>query len=174
MKSYIKKSYLVWFISIFTLVFSFNAVATEPLRATQKDTVKDHRYMKSKVTMYRNGKLVISTNSWSRKNWNGLKGHSVFVVIVDKKGNAIWASKSYRMKTIGGTKDLGTSSDHTDVNQETAPAAIGKHAHSIDIYHSAGNLSQNRDSQVRSIKKAIKTAEDIVKEVKDAVASSLK
>ncbi|WP_435020563.1 hypothetical protein TA3x_001899 [Tundrisphaera sp. TA3] len=141
----------------------------EPLKANKRDTVKDHRYMESNATLYRNGKFVIQTRSWSKKNFQGLKGQSVFAVVVDGKGNAIWASKVHKCKTIGGTQDPGTASDRKDTNDEKWPEAIGQHAKSIDIYHDAGDLSQNRKSQVNDIKEAVKSAGEIAQEVKNAI-----
>lgn len=143
------------------------------LNANKRDTVKDHRYMESDVTLYHNGKLVISTTSWSKKHNGGLKNHSVFVVCIDSNGNAIWASKTYKMTTIGGTLDVGTASEYKDVNEETAPPAIGENTSSIDIYHSAGDLSQNRASQVQDIKDSISTATAIANDVKNAIRDFL-
>ena len=168
--SFKRSMWLTWFISVATIIlFSFNVVAAEPIKASKQDTVKDHRYMKSDVTLYKNGQLVISTKSWSRKANGGLKNQSVFVVCVDDNGNAIRVSNAFRMTTVGGTRDRFTSSEHTDVNQENTPPAIGQHTKSIDIYHSAGDLSQNRKSQVESVKEAIRIATDIAQEVKNAV-----
>ena len=73
------------------------------------------------------------------------------------------------MTTIGGRNDLFTSSEHTDVNRENTSPAIGKHTKSIDIYHSSGDLSQDRTIQVESVKEAIRVATDIAQEVKNAV-----
>lgn len=117
------------FATVAFLAIAFTSVtnADEPVKASKEDTVKDNRYMKSDVTLYKNGKMVIETKSWSRKNFQGLKGQSVFVVCVDDKGNTLWASKAFRCTTVGGTKDLGTASEHKDVNNEECPEAIGKH-----------------------------------------------
>ena len=98
----------------------------------------------------------------------GLKGHSMFAVIADEKANAIWVTKAYKMKTVCGTMDV-CSHRETDVDQEEAPSTIGKYASKIYIYHDAGDLSQNRQGQVNAVKKAIREATDIAKEVKDAV-----
>lgn len=169
------RSFAIAAIALFTIgAAPYSASADEPVKASKEDKVKDHRYMKSDVTLYKNGKLVVETKSWSRKNFHGLKGQSVFIVCVDDKGNAIWASPAFRCTTVGGTKDPGTPSEHKDVHGEECPEAIGKHTKSIDIYHSAGDISQNRNSQVEDIKEAVKAAGDIATEVKDAVEKFLK
>lgn len=163
-----------WLLAAFLIMSSSYALAAGQVTGSKRTTVKDHRYMESHVTVYKNGEMVMSTNSWSKKHHGGLKGHSAFFVCVDNSGNAIWVSKPYKMTTIGGTWDPGTPSDHTDVDRETAPAAIGKYTSSVDIYHDAGNISQSRDAQVAAVKKAVREAGNIAKEVKDAVATALK
>lgn len=138
--------------------------ANDQVKASKEDAVKDHRYMRSDVTLYRNGKLVIQTRSWSRKSTGGLKGQTVFVVAVDDKGNAIWVSQVHKLRTVGGRKDPTTASDRTDTNSETWPEVIARHTKSIDIYHSAGDLSQSRESQ----KRAILESAQAIKEIKEA------
>lgn len=144
--------------------------AEEPVRASKTDTVKDHRYMESNVTLYKNGQLAIQTKCWSRKRFGGLTGQSLFVVCVDDKGNAIWVSKAFPCKTVGGLADVGTASEHTQTHTEALPEAIGKHTKAIDIFHDAGDISKRRQDQVEDVKKAIEQASDVAAEVKAAVA----
>lgn len=158
-----------WLIAISLLIFNTQTLAAGKVTEIKSTTVKDHRYMKSHVTVYNNGTMVMSTKSWSRKNNGGLKGHSAFFVNIDIHGNAIWVSKAYRMTTIGGKLDLSTPSEHTDTHSETAPAAIGKYTYSIDIYHNAGDISQTRDGQVDAVKKAVREAMSLGKEIKDVI-----
>lgn len=141
---------------------------TDKIHAYDRHDVKDHRVMETDVDIFRNGLIVMTTVSTSNKKWEGLTGHSMFAVIADDKGNAIWATTVYKMKTVCGTMDV-CSHRVTDVDQEQAPDAIGKYASSIYIYHDSGDLSQSRQAQVDSIKKAVHDATDIAKEVKDAV-----
>jgi hypothetical protein len=158
-----------------TVLFAtYTLSADEPVKASKKDTVKDHRYMESAATLYKNGKLVLETKSWSRKSLHGLKGQSVFIVCVDDKGNAIWASKAFKCTTVGGTKDVGTSPEHKDVHGEVFPEVIGKYTKSMDIFHDAGDISRNRQSQVDDIIEAGKAGGEIIKEIKDVIVESLK
>lgn len=130
--------------------------------------------METSATLYRNGKLVSETKSWSDKRLHGLKGHSFFIVCVDDKGNAIWASEAFKCTTVGGKADLATPSEHRDVHDVSLPEVIGKNTTSIDIFHDAGDISRNRKSQVEDIKEGVKAAGDIGAEIKDVVERLLR
>ena len=173
MKKFKFKKLFSWLLSAFILAFLSTASANNNvLSKYQRDDVSDHRVMETTTDVFKSGLIVSKTISTSNKQWVGLKGHSMFAVVADKKGYAIWVTKLYEMSTVCGKRDI-CKHRVTDTNQESAPVAIGEHASSIHIYHSSGNLSQSRKKQVNDAKKAIKEAGNIVKEVKDAVLDAL-
>jgi hypothetical protein len=171
--SIISKKQTYWLLGLLLIAITNIALASNVLSKYQRDDVSDHRVMETTTEVFKDGLIVSKTISTSNKQWEGLKGHSMFAVIVDSKGYRIWVTKPYKMTTVCGKRDF-CQHRVTNVNQESAPAAIGKNASAIHIYHSSGNLSQDRQGQVDKAKKAIREAGDIAKEVKDAVLNVLK
>ena len=137
--------------------------SNEPLIASKHTKVGDGLHMESEVTVYRNGKIVSSTKSWSKNFVHGLRNHSMFAVISDSQGNAIWVTKAYTMRTVSGTGDIGGHSQRTDTNQDNAPIAIGKYAYSIRIYHDSGSLSSIRNTMKNAIKDTIVITNELKK-----------
>ena len=70
---------------------------TTSIEASKSEEVASDKYMTTKATLYRNGKLMVEVYTDNDNFWHALRGH-VVVVVSDKDGNA-----------IGGTEELSCS-----------------------------------------------------------------
>ena len=149
-------------------------VAVAALTYSERTAVKDHRYMRSHVKMYRNGYVTITTKSASSKRFEGLKGQSFYVVAGDGMGNAIWVSQVHKCKTVGGIfPDFTGEASVVDTHNEQWPPEVARCVERLDVLHSAGDLHQDREKQVKDVKESVAAAGDIIQAVKDCIISKL-
>ena len=148
------------------------AQADKAVVAEKDGDVGNKKTMNTDVTLYRNGRMVISTYSRSRHLTEGLRGR-LYVVCVDGKGNAIWATEPDKCTTRGSKGDLFTESAGSNTFDHDIPAAVAKATDKIDIYHSTDDLDGAYQKMVENIIKTVKDSKDIVVEVRDAVLEVL-
>lgn len=145
-----------------------NASAQEgKVTASRRDRVESKRYMDSDATLYRNGLFTVQTTATSEHWTRGLRGHSLFVVMVDEKGRAVWVSQLFRPPTIGGRTDPSTSSIRKDTFTENIPEVAAQATRSMDIFQSGGSLMNARADWI----KRIKEMKDVAEELKRAQAA---
>jgi hypothetical protein len=121
------------------------------------------------VTLFRNGHMLIQTNS-SCWHWGeGLRGR-VFVVCIDDQGRAIWVTEEFACTTCGSRFDITAGSKHQNVFQTVLPEVIAKYTQSLDIAQYNGASPTDWRERLRQ---QIKDTTDLVDEVKTVVAESL-
>ncbi|KAF8124861.1 root hair defective 3 GTP-binding protein-domain-containing protein [Mycena galopus ATCC 62051] len=112
--------------------------ATDPIRATKDELVNSGRWITTKATLYRDGKLVVEAYTSSVHALNGLRGR-ILIVVKDKHGNAIGMTNELRCTTRGGALDPFTDSSGDDLFVLKFPRDVGRRAAGLDIYQ--GNKS---------------------------------
>jgi hypothetical protein len=78
--------------------------ATVPLSASKAEWVDSDKLLTFKVTLYRDGMLVVEVEADNDDLWHGLRGR-VLVVVRDKDGNAIGVTNELRSTTACGSFD---------------------------------------------------------------------
>jgi len=144
-----------------------HAERTRPniVETTKTTSFGSGRKMTTSASISRNGLLEMNTWSDTVNVTRGLSGHHVFVICYDQHGNAIWVSKAYKCKTIGGTGDLLTKSNDHDKHLEKFPDVIGKHTFSLKISHHSGSAKSARDIIVGSTKEAVEIHNEVKAEL---------
>lgn len=145
----------------------------EALVVEDEDKVAKGCRMHTTATLYRNGTLELKNRSWS-ENWlKGLKGHSLFAIILGENGRALGVSKLYYPPTVGaflpkfaGCDKIQTYVDY--VPEEVAQAAVG-----INVVHNEGPVRDNWKQLVDNVKRVIEDAEDINEKLKAAALDDL-
>lgn len=144
------------------------ARTTEPVRAaTPRQNVGWGKWMKTNATLYRDGRLQVSTFT-QNDNWTGGLRGRVLVVCVDAAGRAIWVSRDFVCTTRCSVPDFSCASYGTDLFAEAFPEVVGRYTHRLDIYQAeTPSFTNLRDSTIR----AIRDLRDVAKELKDAINS---
>jgi hypothetical protein len=113
--------------------------ATDPIQTTEKELVNPGRWMITKATLYRDGKLLVEAHTSSVSAFHGLRGR-ILVVVRDKHGNVIGMTNELRCTTRGGASDPFTRSSGNDLFTLQFPRDVGRRAAGLDIYHGDGSL----------------------------------
>ena len=116
------------------------------------------------ATQYTNGPLFVDSFS-KNDNWFYGMRPKTLVVSVDARGNAIWVSHVFNSATVCGVMDPSCASQRRETFSENEPAAIGRNAVRLDIYHADNpNYTDLRNQLIDLIKAGV----DVAQEVKDA------
>jgi hypothetical protein len=144
---------------------AFEALSTEPVRASKETVVGMGKTIKTDATLYRDGRLVVNTYT-QNDNWAaGLRGH-VFLIGYDVGGRAILVSQDHVCTTRCSVPDLSCASRGTNLFTEAFPAPFGQYTMNLDIYHSDGASFANlRETTLQTIR----GLSDIAQELKDAI-----
>ena len=135
------------------------------LSCSQTDRVGNQKTIATSATLSRNGFLALSSHAINRHLSEGLRGR-VLVVVRDARGNHVWVSQEFQHRTLCSRLDLFCSSNRRTTFTEAMPAAVGRHAATMEIYHADG--ASFRDLR-ESVINGLRTSTAIALEVKDAV-----
>jgi hypothetical protein len=105
----------------------------KPVTAKQSHALRDHRSMTTEAKLYRDGLLVVETETESTHLTRGLRGR-VFLVMVNDQGEAIAITEQFGCTTRGSTTDITTPHRGKDLFKTKIPDAVAKQTASIDIY----------------------------------------
>lgn len=104
-----------------------------PVKGTRRDTVLSNRYMKTSITISKNGRIDGVTKTWSCSN-SGFTG-GVYVVIIDKNGNILNEPRQRRYGVNGRNILSGKCSKRTDAWNESISVNNLNNVDSILIGH---------------------------------------
>lgn len=153
-----------------TLVLDYT-FPTEPLSVGKGDYIGEGGANTS-VTLYRNGFLTLSSEVWSDAKTEGVRAY-VFVVFVDFKGRAIYVSNRFNLPTACGKWDPTCPDLRLVTNSQDLPEIVAKYTKQIDIYHGDRNTPDFWKQQVKNVKKAVNTYDDLPPEAKTAIQIGL-
>ncbi|KAF8960227.1 root hair defective 3 GTP-binding protein-domain-containing protein [Flammula alnicola] len=111
--------------------------ASRPIQAFKQQLVASGRWMTTKATLYRDGKLLVDADTDSVSMFHGLRGR-VLIGVRDGAGNAIGVTNEMRCTTRGGASDPFTPSSGIDIFSLKFPGDVGRRAAGLDIYHGHG------------------------------------
>ena len=100
---------------------------------TGRQNVAWGKWMQTWATLYRDGRLQLSTFTQNDNWWAGLRGR-VLVVCVDAGGRAIWVSQEFRCATRCSVPDFSCASYGTSWFTENFPAEVGQYTIRLDVY----------------------------------------
>jgi len=126
------------------------------------------QWMRTEGTLYRDGRLVLSTATHNYSWTQGLKAR-VMAVGVDDAGRAIWVSQDYQTTTRCSVPDFGCASFGTELFTEGFEEVFGRYTARMDIYQ--GKVASFVDLREQTIK-VIRGLIDVVgvaQELKDAI-----
>ncbi|MGI0480476.1 hypothetical protein ACN4EE_06765 [Geminocystis sp. CENA526] len=124
-------------------------------------------YTRANVNLYRNGSLMIHGENISTKRTQGVRG-TVNVVGVDRKGNALFVSEPFDIKTACGTWDKCPY--HTlDFKEIKINPEIAQYVHKLDIYITERNGRTISEQFKRTISKSCSTYNNLPSPVRSAI-----
>ena len=115
---------------------------TTSIEASKSEEVASDKYMTTKATLYRNGKLMVEVYTDNDNFWHALRGH-VVVVVSDKDGNAIGGTEELSCSFRGSSSGWESSSG-TDTFSLQLPEDVARRAAVLDIYQKDGRSPGNR------------------------------
>ena len=135
------------------------------LQVTERERVAPGRWMNTKATLYRDGTLKLENNSWSRHFTRGLRGHSLYAILI-KDDKALYLSPVHFPKTVAGEGDWHGDSDVYQTFVDSIPEAIAESVTKIDMIHNSGSLHGQWDRHKTTIKHAVRDATEISEDIK--------
>lgn len=135
---------------------------------TDSERVASGRTMNTTATLFRDGTLKLHNVSKSVHMSKGLRGHSLFAIIVHD-GRALYLSKVHFPRTVASQGDLFNDSEQITNFVEHIPEPIAKIATRIDVVHNRGNLNNSWKQMVENIKQVTSDANDVTDEIKELV-----
>ena len=104
-----------------------------PLEGNQTDNVGYEKTMTTKVTLHRDGKVVVKTSTSCHDMFHGLRGR-VLIVLRDVNGDAIGVTDKMCCTTRGGLLDFLTPSFGDDTFFLEFPRDVASLAVGLDIW----------------------------------------
>jgi hypothetical protein len=145
------------------------AVAAAPAAANaatgyNAQDIGSGKHVTSSATQYANGLMMLDSFA-KNDNWFYGMRPKTLIVSVDANNNAIWVSHEFDSATVCGVMDPSCASQRRETFSEAEPAAIGRNAVRLDIYHADNPNYVNLRNQLIDV---IKAGADVAQEVKDA------
>lgn len=138
------------------------------LIVTEGDRVAPGRTMTTTATLYRDGTLKLENTSKSVHFTRGLRGHSLYVILL-QNDKALFLSEVHYPPTVAGQGDWFGDSTVKRTYTESVPAVIAAAVNRMDIIHNSGDLHGQWERHRTTIKGAVKDAAEISAEIKKIV-----
>ena len=139
------------------------------LVVTDSDRVAKGRTMTTNVTLYRDGTLVLKNTSKSVHVTKGLRGHSLFAVIVGAGGRSLYLSRVFFPPTVAAQGDLFGDSEVIATFNDRIPEPVARAAVRVDVIHNSGGLNDAWAQLKGNIKMVLRDANEVAQEIKDVV-----
>ena len=123
------------------------------------------------ATFYRDGTLQITGEAWSNEKHKGTKA-SVFVILVDGWGRALFVSPMYSIPTACGQWDPTCQSSTSRAWTFQAPKKVAPYIKSLDVFVSGRNSDYWR-SRVSAINSAVRAYDDLDPQIKQAITAAI-
>ena len=104
-----------------------------PLEAIQTDSVGYEKWMTTKATLHRDGKVVVTSSTTCHDLFHGLRGR-ILIVLRDINGDAIGVTDKMCCTTRGGLLDLLTPYFGDDTFSLEFPREVASLAVVLDIW----------------------------------------
>lgn len=124
----------------------------------------------AKVTLYRNGLLIIEGRAVSNANTSATRA-TVNVVGVDRNGNALFVSRHLDIPTACGRLDPGCPSDRTGSSEQNISPEIARFVNRLNIHVSDRGGPGFFERTVRAINEACSSYDDLPQRARDAIAA---
>jgi hypothetical protein len=110
----------------------------EPIRAAEWEWFTSTKFMATKATLYRDGKLMIEADTDNDTFDHALRGR-VLLIVLDKAGSTIGVTNVMHCTLRGGFNPFGSPRSGRDVFALKFPQDVGRRAHRLHIYQKDAN-----------------------------------